>query len=579
LNQLPEPIVPLDFYEAFREPLRNHQAQAVGSTESKDDTGDFDYEKSVATYQQLIRELPPLNKQLLLYILDLLAVFASKSEKNRMTSANLSAIFQPGLLSHPSHDMAPNEYRLSQDVLIFLIENQDNFLFGMNGTASDPQTVKEFQSNAATTPSRSSGLRRSASNASGGADSLRKYEALRRNVSVSSRNSGNTQSPGTPTSTANTVKRSNTVPSKKSPGLITPKRAHGEPATPTSSGLPPTVETEQVVHHPTELLTPIVQDAGNSADAALSAQLTPEQVAERSQFLEPVPNAPNVVVTPTKDRKLSSFFTKSPPANSEHKETRQPNRLKKKRIPGSANVSAQSSSHSLNNAAVNDFTLLQSTSQVPTPVPAASNEGTPTIPETEPIPPVTEGSHHHHQVSESTIKPHRSRSPSMQSKTSYTDHSELDQGEDSLKKEHRRSWRFPLSKHNDQPTSPPLVGLNSGAEFSTSSIGSSTHPRSFANDSHAPSTDVTSTHDTDVGKPVSSTREGTLSPEPEKRSIFDKIKAKVAPKKDGSDRAKSPSRADLPVTSEPLPEEKEPQEQQPTDVENSGAPAATEESK
>lgn len=593
LNQLPEPIVPLDFYEAFREPLRNHQAQAVGSTETKDDTGDFDYEKSVATYQQLIRELPPLNKQLLLYILDLLAVFASKSEKNRMTSANLSAIFQPGLLSHPSHDMAPNEYRLSQDVLIFLIENQDNFLFGMNGTAADPQTVKEFQNNAAATPTRSSGVRRSASNASGGADSLRKYEALRRNVSVSSRNSGNTHSPGTPTSTTNTVKRSNTVPSKKSPALITPKRAYGEPTTPTSSGLPPpTVEKEQV--HPTELLTPTVQDAPGDA-AFSSVQPTPEQVAERSQFLEPVPNpsqASNVVVTPTKERKLSSFFTKSPPGNTEHKETRQPNRLKKKRIPGSANASAQSSSHSLNNAASNDSTLLQSTSQVPTPVPAASNDGTPTIPETEPVPPVnvTEGSHHHHQVSESTIKPHRSRSPSMQSKTSYTDHSELDQGDDSSKKEHRRSWRFPLSKHNDQPTSPPLVGLNSGAEFSTSSIGSSTHPRSFANDSHAPSTDVTSTHDTDVGKPASSLREGALSPEPEKRSIFDKIKAKVAPRKDGSDRAKSPSRVDVPVpvpvASEPLPEEKEPQEQlpqqqqqQPTDVENSSAPAATEEPK
>ena len=69
----------------------------------------------VAAYQKLITEVPPLNRQLLLYILDLLAVFSSKSDLNRMTAANLAAIFQPGIISHPQHDMAPMEYRLSQE--------------------------------------------------------------------------------------------------------------------------------------------------------------------------------------------------------------------------------------------------------------------------------------------------------------------------------------------------------------------------------------------------------------------------------------------------------------------------------
>lgn len=45
-----------------------------------------------------------------------------------MPAANLAAIFQPGLLSHPDHDMNPNEYRASQEVLIFLIEHQERFL-------------------------------------------------------------------------------------------------------------------------------------------------------------------------------------------------------------------------------------------------------------------------------------------------------------------------------------------------------------------------------------------------------------------------------------------------------------------
>ncbi|EMC99001.1 hypothetical protein BAUCODRAFT_65149, partial [Baudoinia panamericana UAMH 10762] len=140
-NQLPEPIIPLDFYERFRNPLRNHQAQAVGPSEAQSPSvGDFDDKSAIKAYQNLITELPPLNRQLLLYILDLLAVFASKSDLNKMTTANLSAIFQPGILSHPHHDMAPQEYRLSQDVLIFLIENQDSFLIGMQGTEADPET-------------------------------------------------------------------------------------------------------------------------------------------------------------------------------------------------------------------------------------------------------------------------------------------------------------------------------------------------------------------------------------------------------------------------------------------------------
>jgi hypothetical protein len=57
-----------------------------------------------------------------------------------MTVPKLAAIFQPGLLSHPDHCLSPNEQRLSQDVLIFLIDNQDRFLFGMAGTAVDDET-------------------------------------------------------------------------------------------------------------------------------------------------------------------------------------------------------------------------------------------------------------------------------------------------------------------------------------------------------------------------------------------------------------------------------------------------------
>lgn len=217
LNQLPEPIVPLEFYERFREPLRHRQGRPDGEEAAVlvDKEHGFDRDAAVAAYQQLIKELPPLNRQLLLYLLDLLTVFASKSDLNRMTAANLAAIFQPGMLSHPSHDMSPQDYKLSQDVMVFLIENQDNFLFGMTGTAADAQTVKNIQGGMYP-PLQKTTIRRSASNASGGADSLRKYEALRRNMSVSSRNSnGNVASPTTPNSNSKTggigLQRSNTT--------------------------------------------------------------------------------------------------------------------------------------------------------------------------------------------------------------------------------------------------------------------------------------------------------------------------------------------------------------------------------
>ena len=45
-----------------------------------------------------------------------------------MPATNLAAIFQPGLLSHPDHDMNPQQYKVSQEVLIFLIQHQERFL-------------------------------------------------------------------------------------------------------------------------------------------------------------------------------------------------------------------------------------------------------------------------------------------------------------------------------------------------------------------------------------------------------------------------------------------------------------------
>lgn len=46
-------------------------------------------------------------------------------------------IFQPGLISHPTHQMAPEEHALSRSVLEFLIEHQDSFMLGMQLVSLD----------------------------------------------------------------------------------------------------------------------------------------------------------------------------------------------------------------------------------------------------------------------------------------------------------------------------------------------------------------------------------------------------------------------------------------------------------
>ncbi|KAH8100982.1 Rho GTPase activation protein [Cristinia sonorae] len=113
LTQMPEPVIPHDMYFSFREALAKKNS-------NQDET--------ITTYKRLIRSLPRANQYLLLYVLDLLSVFARKSDKNLMTAKNLAVIFRPALLSHPSHELSPQEHQLSQDVLEFLIAHQDWFM-------------------------------------------------------------------------------------------------------------------------------------------------------------------------------------------------------------------------------------------------------------------------------------------------------------------------------------------------------------------------------------------------------------------------------------------------------------------
>ncbi|KAI6757200.1 hypothetical protein HG531_003025 [Fusarium graminearum] len=348
LNDLPEPVVPLDLYEKFRDPLRGATKQAVGDAEGPQFVENFNEKAAIIQYQQLITELPPLNRQLLLYILDLLAVFAAKADENRMNSQNLAAIFQPGMLSHPAHAMAPEEYRLNQCVIIFLIENQDHFLIGMQGTAADEKTKKEVESGTPSgpltpQPARQTSLGRSASNASAGANSVRRDGKLRRNRSVSSRNSRNdgSSTPNSPaltaTPTTGGLARSNTVPSKKSPAIGAGRFQRTDGASPRSGAhLEPLTQV-----NPTESVAESPQST-RSSEFAHGGYTTPSKAPVTGRSHERLLEVPQE--SPTQ-RNLTNIFRSVPTTDSGDK--RQPNKLKKKRIPGSLNPSAQSSVASL----------------------------------------------------------------------------------------------------------------------------------------------------------------------------------------------------------------------------------------
>ena len=144
LNQLPEPVVPLTFYENFREPLRGYQWPTVDGPYRFPQDGAFDIRAFIQLYQRLILQLPPVRRHILLYILELLAVFASEAQSNQMRSGDLAAVFQRGILSHPQHDFALSENRLNQNVVMFLIIYQSSFALRALNTTRGVQTLQDI---------------------------------------------------------------------------------------------------------------------------------------------------------------------------------------------------------------------------------------------------------------------------------------------------------------------------------------------------------------------------------------------------------------------------------------------------
>lgn len=119
LTRLPEPVIPLQFYDQFRAAGRQHHNYEGNSGT----TADPDV-KTVTLYEELLHQLPVANRHLVVYLLDFLALFAANSDKNLMPASSLAAVFHPGFLSRSDEGLDLEEHKLSQDVLEFLILNQ-----------------------------------------------------------------------------------------------------------------------------------------------------------------------------------------------------------------------------------------------------------------------------------------------------------------------------------------------------------------------------------------------------------------------------------------------------------------------
>lgn len=74
-------------------------------------------------YLELVQLLPPCNRLLLLYILDLLDYFATGLLATLMNTSSLAAVFQPSILLHPDHDLDPTQYEVLRRVVEFLIKS------------------------------------------------------------------------------------------------------------------------------------------------------------------------------------------------------------------------------------------------------------------------------------------------------------------------------------------------------------------------------------------------------------------------------------------------------------------------
>ncbi|KAH7201365.1 hypothetical protein DER44DRAFT_900043 [Fusarium oxysporum] len=112
LKSLPEPIIPYRCYQSFVEELVPFTGRELAPKEAS---------LLGEVVVKLAKDMPPSNRQLLVYMLDTLSVFAFKSDVNKMTALRLISTFQPSILSAPPSEMDAEAHRISTSVAVLLI--------------------------------------------------------------------------------------------------------------------------------------------------------------------------------------------------------------------------------------------------------------------------------------------------------------------------------------------------------------------------------------------------------------------------------------------------------------------------
>jgi hypothetical protein len=122
LRSLPEPLITPYYFQSIMFPPLTEPFRHPSSSE---------HQPLVARYQLMLKRLPSLKRQLMLYLLDFFAVFAAKSELNGATT---DVIVEYYFSVFFLQDEANLELSMRQRFALgFMIDNQDKFLLGMEG--------------------------------------------------------------------------------------------------------------------------------------------------------------------------------------------------------------------------------------------------------------------------------------------------------------------------------------------------------------------------------------------------------------------------------------------------------------
>jgi GTPase-activating protein SAC7 len=133
LTQMPDAVVPQRLCQAFVAPVLRRRQEGG---EEKEEEGKpavagggaaAAEEETAAAYRKLVAGLPDEHRDLLVYLLDLLAFFAANPDETKMGAQGLATVFQPAVLSRPVEEMTLSDLKICQEALEFLIGIGESF--------------------------------------------------------------------------------------------------------------------------------------------------------------------------------------------------------------------------------------------------------------------------------------------------------------------------------------------------------------------------------------------------------------------------------------------------------------------